>query len=164
KKEPFALFESKEGEQQWIREGENIPKGFRKATSGTIRGTDLAYAVGPDGKGQYLSKTTQLPEGYSWSTPAAQEKLDKEIKKGKTAEAQKKFYAGVVVDDIGRAKNLIETAKFPATGFFGAQAAKIPGTAAHDLDAILDSIRGNISFTRLQQMRESSPTGGALGA
>lgn len=50
-----------------------------------------------------------------------------------------------------------------STGF-GANLAPIKGTKAHDLQAALDLIRSNIGFEKLQQMRENSPTGGALGA
>lgn len=37
-------------------------------------------------------------------------------------------------------------------------------TDAKDLDALLNTIKGNIGFDKLQQMRMESPTGGALGA
>jgi hypothetical protein len=39
----------------------------------------------------------------------------------------------------------------------------ISGSAANDLAMTLDTINANISFDRLQEMRASSPTGGALG-
>jgi hypothetical protein len=40
----------------------------------------------------------------------------------------------------------------------------VPGTPAADMAARLDSIRANIGFDKLQDMRQNSPTGGALGA
>lgn len=49
------------------------------------------------------------------------------------------------------------------TGFLGGQISKIPGTPAYDLSKTLDTIKANIGFDRLQEMRDSSPTGGALG-
>ena len=39
----------------------------------------------------------------------------------------------------------------------------IPGSGAKDLSATLDTIKANIGFDTLNQMRASSPTGGALG-
>ncbi len=39
----------------------------------------------------------------------------------------------------------------------------IPGTKARNLSALIDTIRANIGFDQLQQMRDNSPTGGALG-
>ena len=50
----------------------------------------------------------------------------------------------------------------PATSFGGLLKA-VPGTDAHKLGNLLQTIKGNIGFDYLQQMRENSPTGGALG-
>lgn len=40
----------------------------------------------------------------------------------------------------------------------------VPGTQAHDLSKLLNTVKANIGFDRLQEMRDSSPTGGALGS
>jgi hypothetical protein len=48
-------------------------------------------------------------------------------------------------------------------GFFGQGIKFIPGTPAADLKADLDTILANAGFDKLQDMRNSSPTGGALG-
>ena len=69
----------------------------------------------------------------------------------------------IVKDDIRRAKNYINTAEIPVTGIAGAAAKNIPGTPANALNGILTGIKANIGFDKLQQMRQSSPTGGALG-
>lgn len=45
----------------------------------------------------------------------------------------------------------------------GAILGNIPGTAAKDLAAELDTIKANVGFQALAQMRANSPTGGALG-
>lgn len=49
-------------------------------------------------------------------------------------------------------------------GPIGTVLENIAGTPAADLQATVDTIVANLSFDRLQQMRESSKTGGALGA
>jgi hypothetical protein len=49
------------------------------------------------------------------------------------------------------------------TGVPGALFRKIPGTEAADLDQFLTTVKANVGFDKLQQMRETSPTGGALG-
>jgi hypothetical protein len=49
------------------------------------------------------------------------------------------------------------------TGFGGALLSAVPGTAAFSVARRLDTIKANIGFSQLQRMRESSPTGGALG-
>lgn len=50
------------------------------------------------------------------------------------------------------------------SGFVGSKIASIPGTSAHDLEKDLDTIKANFGFQELQEMRNNSPTGGALGA
>ena len=81
--------------------------------------------------------------------------------------------AQVVNDDIGRALSLVRedqgsflgnlfSGDLPATGFFSALSA-IPTTDANALSNRLRTIQANISFDKLQAMREASPTGGALG-
>lgn len=70
-----------------------------------------------------------------------------------------------VLAAIARAKQLSDPKQsFGTTGAIGAIAKNIPGNAAHDLSAAIDTIVANIGFDRLQEMRNSSPTGGALGA
>ena len=49
-------------------------------------------------------------------------------------------------------------------GYAGVPLSKLGGSQAANLRASLDTIEANIAFDRLQQMRESSPTGGALGS
>lgn len=67
---------------------------------------------------------------------------------------------GNALDDIDR---LMKSATLPTTGAIGSRLASMPGTAAHDISQALSTVGANISFSQLQQMRESSPTGGALG-
>jgi hypothetical protein len=49
------------------------------------------------------------------------------------------------------------------TGVIGTLAGAIPGTPAFNLARQIDTIKANIGFDELQNMRDSSPTGGALG-
>jgi hypothetical protein len=55
-----------------------------------------------------------------------------------------------------------QTGTFTA-GSLGTPLSFLPGTAAKDLSANLETIKANLGFDRLQQMRDASPTGGALG-
>jgi hypothetical protein len=48
-------------------------------------------------------------------------------------------------------------------GFGGAALSRLPGTAARDVSALLDTLKANAVFAELQAMRDNSPTGGALG-
>lgn len=49
------------------------------------------------------------------------------------------------------------------TGFTGSITRGIPGTAAYDLGKNIETIDANSAFERLAEMRNNSPTGGALG-
>ena len=51
----------------------------------------------------------------------------------------------------------------PFTAGMGAWASSIPATPQKDLKETLGTIRANIGFDKLQDMRANSPTGGALG-
>lgn len=46
---------------------------------------------------------------------------------------------------------------------FGANLAGIKGTPAYDLARVVDTIKSNVGFDKLQKMRDESPTGSALG-
>lgn len=74
-------------------------------------------------------------------------------------QAQSARAAGIVVQDIDKAIQQVSN----WTAGPGSALASIPGSGARDLQASLDTVRANIGFDRLQQMREASPTGGALG-
>ena len=63
---------------------------------------------------------------------------------------------------IDRALDFLDNTDIPVTGFASTLAA-IPGTPAYQFAQLIAPIRAFIGFDRLQQMREESPTGGALG-
>lgn len=90
------------------------------------------------------------------------------IKAAQAAEAEAVKEEGIqaqkdlVSDEIERSFALLESPSLPETGA-GAWLKAIPGTEAHALSQRLATIKANIGFDRLQQMREASPTGGALG-
>lgn len=61
------------------------------------------------------------------------------------------------------ASSLKDRADMWTAGFLGSASARIPGTPAHDFARDLETLRAIIGFNELQQMRDASPTGGALG-
>lgn len=72
-----------------------------------------------------------------------------------------------IISTIDSIMNTINTAEkqigsFTA-GTLGSPLSLIPGTSARDLQSNLETIKANLGFDRLQQMRDASPTGGALG-
>jgi uncharacterized protein YjgD (DUF1641 family) len=71
-------------------------------------------------------------------------------------------------DQLGLLSDLVGVAKQQSTGwttgFVGSQLSKIPGTPAYDLGRTLDTLLASAGFETLQEMRNNSPTGGALGS
>src|SRR5690606_35987480 len=68
--------------------------------------------------------------------------------------------AGNVETSISRALGMIGPT---STGFMGARLRGIEGSPAYNLAAEIETVKANLGFDRLQQMRDNSPTGGALG-
>ena len=90
---------------------------------------------------------------------ASEKKAEKEAK---LSQGQEMAIGAVdrVINEVKEAKPLVN--RFTA-GFGGSSLSAIPGTEARDLQAKLTTIKANLGFDRLQQMRDASPTGGALG-
>lgn len=90
-------------------------------------------------------------------------KLQEKNNKTAATDASKARKADLISQDIDRA---VEMAKdywvIPNTGV-GSVLSAIPGTKAHDLSRMLDGVKARIGFDSLQEMRDNSPTGGALG-
>ncbi len=104
--------------------------------------------------------------GYSMQlvpgSPQARE-IEAQAEKADLGQAAKVQTANVVVTDIDRILEMTDDSWFPTTGFGGAVASFVPGTAAHNVSKLLESIEANLAFDSLQAMRDASPTGGALG-
>lgn len=63
--------------------------------------------------------------------------------------------------------SMIDKAKKQVSGWsagYGSVLSSLPASDARDLSATLDTIKANMGFEELNQMRQNSPTGGALGA
>lgn len=84
-----------------------------------------------------------------------QERLDKQAQSANAAIAG----ADRIIQEVGEAKEKV-------SGFsagLGSYLSVLPLTEAKDLSKRLTTIKANLGFDRLQQMRDASPTGGALG-
>lgn len=95
------------------------------------------------------------------STSAAKAQQEKDIKAQLTpaAKASHSFAVDNILSTIEQARNNLN----PWTTSYGSMLSEIPGTEARDLKGTYDTIRSNLTFDRLQQMRNESPTGGAVG-
>ncbi len=124
--------------------------------------------VGP-GQAGMVRQFGKPPAGYRWKQDGTLEAIPggpTDIKAGELgakAEQRKAAAAGAaenVLSAVSDARNLVGI----NTAGVGSSLAAIPGTDARDLQSKLETIKANLGFDRLQQMREQSPTGGALGA
>lgn len=121
----------------------------------------LAWARNPDGSVQLDDRGAPIALPYKGGSVYREEKEADE--KGAKRQGEKEKYADIVTQDIDRVIDLMEKAIIPTTGMVGSVAQNIPGTSAHNIQQLATGIRANITFDKLQGMREASPTGGALG-
>lgn len=95
-------------------------------------------------------------------SPAAAEAEQNAIASQNKADARTRT-GDMMVEDIDRTLATVKDSTIPTTGLIGSVAKSVPGTGAADVSKLLVGLKANIGFDRLQQMREESPTGGALG-
>lgn len=93
--------------------------------------------------------------------------LEQEAEKKVKRRTGKALAGQTVVEDMGRGIATLEKNRkkgiLPATGTVSKLYNWASGTDAKALKDMVVSVKSNISIDRLQEMRESSPTGGALG-
>lgn len=124
----------------------------------------MAWARNPDGT-VALKRT---PQGFMqpMAVPIAggpvETKAAERADAKATEQRQRATFADIVTQDVTRAMDMVKSSPVPITGL-GALTSAVPGTAAHNLSNLLNTIKANVGFDRLQQMRAASPTGGALG-
>ncbi|MHB1098646.1 MAG: hypothetical protein ACYCZR_03750 [Burkholderiales bacterium] len=123
----------------------------------TLRGQDLTN-----------SATGKPPAGYRFTQSGNLEAIPggpADIKAGEAGDKRAKQnqasreQAKAVISTVKEARKLVGY----STVGLGGTLRNIPMTRARDLDAKLTTIKANLGFDRLQQMRDLSPTGGALG-
>lgn len=105
----------------------------------------------------YLRAGDDIPAGWK----PYDKKAEGNAAKAEQAQQDKMANASLVLEDIGRAKELAD--KPLSLGLGATTVSNVPGTPAADLARLLDGIKANIGFDKLQAMRAASPTGGALG-
>lgn len=92
-------------------------------------------------------------------TAAADEKrAEKEAKQTQAADMAISG-ADRIISEVQDTKKMVS----PFTAGAGSWLSSIPLTESKDLSKRLTTIKANLGFDRLQQMRDASPTGGALG-
>lgn len=94
--------------------------------------------------------------------PAAIEAEEAEEKAEERRESEVRE-ADIVLQDVNRAIQLITENPMTTTGVGGAALQSLPQTVANDVNKLLGTVRSIAGFDKLQQIRDQSPTGGALG-
>lgn len=143
----------------------------RAATAAEGRALRLAIAASRGGGGGGAAPMAKPPSGYRYKPngeleaipggPAAA-KVENENRARNVRMEGLKQRVGQVLDLVNVAEE--QTGTF-TTGVLGRAASAYagPGGTASDLRQTINAIKANIGFQELQQMREASPTGGALG-
>lgn len=132
------------------------------------RGAAVADAGGP-GQVELTKKFGKAPKDHRWKADGSAEPIPggpADLKAGELgAKAAAKRDAQIsqaesVLETIRDAKGLVGYSTAGAGGYLSGVAA----TPARNLQGKLETVKANLGFDRLQQMRDNSPTGGALGA
>lgn len=148
--------------------GQNLVNDRAREAAARADGAAIAEAGGP-GQAALVKQFGKPPKDYRWKPDGSAEAIPggpADIKAGEVgAKASAKRDAQIaqaegVLGTIREAKDLVGY----TTAGAGGLAAKVPMTDARNLQAKLDTVKANLGFDRLQQMRDNSPTGGALGA
>ncbi len=136
----------------------------------TFEAGGIRYNINPiTGQAQPLVDPAAVAEtagGIAGAKTGAQERAKVEVEKevaqpkAKAKLATAKRSAQNVLDAISEAK---KSTGALTTGLLGSMTRGIPGTPAFDLTKTVETVKANLGFDRLQQMRDESPTGGALG-
>lgn len=107
-------------------------------------------------------KTTVKPGGEIQTEYKPQVPLKQQVQKAESALPQLDVMLKTI-NDIKKIAPKGGVIGFRGVGGEAAIKKHIPFTTAYDVDALLGNLKGNIAIKSLQEMRQNSPTGGALG-
>jgi hypothetical protein len=135
-----------------------------KPTFQTLNG--VPSMVHPDGRSTpVIDSTTGKPFPVQLPLKDQMEMAADEKSKASRAESRAS-HAKTVLSTISDAQKLAgtKTLGFNTAAGYGGMLSFLPQTAARELAGKISTIKANLGFDRLDQMREDSKTGGALGA
>lgn len=116
-----------------------------------------------DQSGNVMSDERGVPQALPIKGTKLYNEQEQSAAASKNRDQGQRETADIQMQEIARARELIEGVPTWTTGFIGSIAKNIAGTGAYNLRTLLDTIKANIGFDQLNQMRQQSPTGGALG-
>ena len=124
----------------------------------TVNTGNQGPQVGTIPQGYQLTKTE---EGAYQMAPIPGGPEDM-TQKDANRQAREQIQNEIVDTDIQNALDILDNNRFSA-GFVGQVSSGVRQSPAGQLQATLETIKGNVGFEYLGQMRQDSPTGGALG-
>jgi hypothetical protein len=148
----YALYKEQGGDLPFFEFKRELKQAGANKTVGTPQ---AGYRYEYDAQGNPV-QATPIP-----GSPAAME-AEAAKQQATMRDQQKDRYNDIVISNLDTTINRLTNSNMPLAGV-ASLAANIPGTPQRDLAANLATIKANIGFDRLQEMREMSPTGGALG-
>jgi hypothetical protein len=125
-------------------------------------GAGLVWQRGADGK--VALDERGAPIAIPFQGGKAYADMMKAEAAGAAKDENKETKAGIVVEDVDRALALIKKDPFWTTGIMGQWLSNLGGTPATDVKRLTETVKANAGFNELQAMRDSSPSGAALGA
>jgi hypothetical protein len=164
---PTPLQQQQEAYRAALAPKDNAPSGYRSNADGT-----LSFIPGGPADPSLKDKPKEnLPTGYERDpqNPSAIRPMagsDDYVKRQAMDEKKTQRMKNAVFSarsTVGYIDDAINSVDGITTGLGGVISKRIPGRKAYNLKETLETIAADVSFSRLQQMREESPTGGALG-
>jgi hypothetical protein len=136
---------------------DGTPLGAPPSNMEWARGEDGRVAMEPDPATGYMRPIAVPIGGGPIEREAEAERQRSQARRNAQAVA-----GTTVTQDLGRALEILPNiANRPPLVRLGL--AKVPGTPEYEVSQFIESALSNVGLDRLQQMRETSPTGGALG-
>lgn len=112
--------------------------------------------------GGYVDARKELKQGESAGKKAGELETEKQFSYPK-AKSALEASAAKNNNVITKIDEVLPKVDALTAGFAGKPISKISGSEANDVRATIDTIKANLGFAELQEMRNNSPTGGALG-
>ena len=174
-KEAYATMLSDAAELRKAQSGGDLTAKMREYQLAVQQGYEGSFIDYQQQGGGKPPQVGSIPQGYELVT-GTNEKGETTLRyvpiKGGPADTTKQDEAarertlrtaGVVTGAIDKIQDKLKTTTLPIAGFVGGNLAQVKGTNAYSVKALVDTIKANIGFEALSQMRKESPTGGALG-
>lgn len=155
-------------------------RGVSGAPKSVLPKQKLKEKISQDEKGRYSisyeetdasaeAAASKPPPGYRWKADDSLEAIPggpADIKNTKVSDKEAALLQGQIAQAdliIGKVDQALKNVSGWTAGF-GAKLSGVPATGAKNLATDIETIKANLGFQQLQEMRRSSPTGGALGA